>query len=82
MQGKVACIAIIGMGEHVERQGGIFFGVVLEVDGTIVDPAQLLDARFGLTMLHSPIQWVIGVEVGHALEIDRLGPWRMDHDIF
>lgn len=32
-------------------------------------------------MLHGPVQWVVGVEVAHALEVYRLGPWLVNHNV-
>ena len=32
-------------------------------------------------MLHGPVERVVGVEVAHALEVERFGPCFVDDDV-
>jgi hypothetical protein len=63
--------------EQHQCGGGVFGAVELEVDGRVADPPELLDAWFGAAMLHCVVGRVIGVEVLHALQVQRLGPWPL-----
>jgi hypothetical protein len=63
--------------EQHQCGGGVFGAVELEVDRRVADPSELLDAWFGAAMLHCVVGRVIGVEVLHALQVQRLGPWPL-----
>lgn len=63
------------MRENPQSDGSILRIVEFEIDRRIVHPSQLLHTRIGAAVFHSVVEWVIGIEVAYALEVQRLWDW-------
>jgi len=70
------------MCEDAQREGSVAGGVEFKINGVVADPSKLLNAWVCAAVLHGIVERIVRVEVAHALEVERFGPWLLDFDIF